>query len=258
MLGAIGGDIIGSYFEIRPVKTTDFPLFTKYSVFTDDTVLTVAIAHAILRGEPYATALKRFGRQYPQAGYGGTFYNWMLSDSYNPYHSWGNGSAMRVSPVAWAFESFEKTLDEARQSAEVTHNHPEGIKGALAVAAAIFMARSGEAKTLIREVISRAYGYDLNRTLDEIRPTYHFDVACQGSVPESIIAFLESDSYEDAVRKAVSLGGDSDTMACIAGAIAEAFYGEIPAEIAREIRSRLPSDLLDIVDEFEEKFPGRC
>ena len=228
MLGAIAGDVIGSVYEGRPIKTVDFPLFQDRSVFTDDTVLTVAIAEAILERGDYATALKLWGRKYPRAGYGGTFYRWMVSDSFEPYNSWGNGSAMRVSPVGFAFASVEEVLAEAERTAAVTHDHPEGIKGAQATALAIFLARSGESKAAIRGEIAGRFAYDLDRTLDEIRPGYRFDVSCQGSVPESILAFLESESFEDAVRKAISLGGDSDTMAAIAGGIAEAFYGGVP------------------------------
>jgi len=250
MLGAIGGDIIGSVYEARPIKTTGFPLFTRRSRFTDDTVLTVAVAHAILEDRGYAESLKTFGRRFPGAGYGGSFARWLLSSDSRPYQSWGNGSAMRVSPVGFAFTTEEEVLSEAARSAEVTHNHPEGIKGAQATALAVFLARTGASRDDIRKAVESRFGYDLHRTLSAIRPGYGFDVSCQGSVPESLIAFLESKSYEDAVRKAVSLGGDSDTMACIAGGIAEAFYGGLPEPIAQEIRARLPEDLLEVVDRF--------
>ena len=251
MLGAVGGDIVGSVYEGRPVKTTAFPLFGRRSRFTDDTVLSAAVAHAILEGVDYAVALKTFGRRYPDAGYGGSFYGWLFSDESRPYNSWGNGSAMRVSPVGFAFDSEADVLEEAERSAAVTHNHPEGIKGAQATALAVFLARKGAGRSEIREAVSRRFGYDLHRTLEAIRPAYRFDVSCRGSVPESIIAFLESESWEDAVRKAVSLGGDSDTMACIAGGIAEAFYGGVPESVAAEIRTRLDGDLLRVIDRFE-------
>jgi len=256
MLGAIAGDIIGSPYEGRgrQIKTTEFPLFQDYSRFTDDTVLTVAVAHAILADVDYGSAIRDFARRYPRAGYGGSFYSWMFSDDSLPYNSWGNGSAMRVSPVGWAFQSVDEVLDQAERSAAVTHNHPEGVKGAQATALAVFLARQGESKQNIKQEIARRFSYDLDRTLDGIRPAYRFDVSCQGSVPESIIAFLESDSFEDAVRKAISLGGDSDTMACIAGSIADAFYGSVPGEIEEEVKPRLPTEFLEITEEFEERF----
>ncbi|MCB9419773.1 MAG: ADP-ribosylglycohydrolase family protein [Ardenticatenaceae bacterium] len=254
MIGAIAGDVIGSVFERRPIKTTDFPLFSPHSRFTDDTVLTVAVAYAILNGIDYGEAIQDFGRRYPNAGYGGSFFNWLLVEERRPYNSWGNGSAMRVSPVGWAFDSLDAVLAEAEKSAAVTHNHPEGIMGAQATAVAIHLARKGHSKTDIKAEISRRFGYDLERTVDGIRPFYHFDVSCQGSVPESIIAFLESDSVEDAIRKAVSLGGDTDTMGCIAGGIAEAFYGQIPPKITSEVRRRLPDEFLTIIDTFQSTF----
>jgi ADP-ribosylglycohydrolase len=256
MLGSIAGDIIGSVYEGwgYRMKSTEFPLFVSSSVFTDDTVLTVATASAILLGSDYGRAYKDFGRRYPDAGYGGTFHEWLRSEEIFPYNSWGNGSAMRVSPVGWAFRTVEEVLQEAHHSAAVTHNHPEGIKGAQATALAVFLARQRASKEQIRREISTRFGYNLDQTLDEIRPAYTFDVSCQGSVPQSIIAFLESQNVEDAIRKAISLGGDTDTMACIAGGIAEAFYQEIPAEIEREVRARLSKELLEIVDVFRERF----
>jgi ADP-ribosylglycohydrolase len=190
MLGAIAGDVIGSVYEGRPIKTTEFPLFQTRSTFTDDTVLTVAVADAILSDSDYATCFKRWGRRYPSAGYGGSFAEWLLSEESRPYDSWGNGAAMRVSPVGLACATPGTVLDEARKTAEVTHNHPEGVKGAQATALAVLLARHGEPKSAIKREIGRRFGYDLNRTLDEIRPEYRFDVSCQGSVPESIIAFL--------------------------------------------------------------------
>jgi len=254
MLGAIAGDVIGSVYETRPIKSAEFPLFSPSAIYTDDTVLTIAAAYAILEKVDYAGAFKSFGLKYPHAGYGASFYHWIFSSDSSPYYSWGNGSAMRVSPVGFAFDSIDEVLREAKQSAEATHNHPEGIKGAQATALAIYFARKGESKEYIRGEISARFAYNLNRTLDEIRPGYRFDVSCQGSVPESIIAFLESRNFEDALRKAVSLGGDSDTMACIAGGIAQAFYKEIPGIIISNVRARLPEEFLLIIDKFSTRF----
>lgn len=249
MLGAIAGDIIGSIYEGNPIKTTDFILFDGKSDYTDDTVLTIAIAYSILKGVDYVTSLKLFGRKYT-AGYGMSFYQWLISSSSEPYNSWGNGSAMRVSPIGFAFNSVDEVLNEAKRSAEVTHNHPEGIKGAQATALAIFLARMEESKKCIRQEISKRFTYDLDRTLNEIRPTYSFQVSCQYSVPESIIAFLESENFEQAIRNAISLGGDSDTMACIAGGIAQAFYKDLPEEIVHNVKQRLPDEFLQIIDKF--------
>ena len=254
MIGAIAGDIIGSVYEGRPVKTKDFPLFRTGCRFTDDSVLTAAIAKAILEGKTYLSAVKEIGRRYPNAGYGGTFILWLFSKSSEPYNSWGNGSSMRVSPVGFVFDSVEQVLDEAAKTAEITHNHPEGIKGAQAVAFTVFLARTGHTKSQIRESIKSRVDYDLNRSVDQIRPGYRFDVSCQGSVPESIIAFLDSTCFEDAIRNAVSLGGDSDTMACIAGAIAEAYYGGVPRLIVEKVRDILTGDLWYITKAFCAKY----
>jgi ADP-ribosylglycohydrolase len=254
MLGAIAGDIIGSVYEGYPIKTTDFPLFSRRSTFTDDTVLTVAVAHAILHDAAYGTAIKAFGRRYPHAGYGGSFYRWLQMEESRAYNSWGNGSAMRVSAVGFAFDRAEDVLREARRSAQVTHNHPEGIKGAQATALAIYLARTGRSRKEVRHEIEARFDYDLGRTLADIRPGYRFDVSCQGSVPESIVAFLESEGVEDAIRKAISLGGDSDTMGCIAGGIAEAYYGGVPPEWVAEVRSRLTEELWAVVEEFYRAF----
>lgn len=250
MIGAIAGDIIGSVFERRNIKTTEFALFNPGSTFTDDTVLTVAVADCIMQGKDYARVLKEYGRRYPHAGYGGSFINWLLSDSLQPYYSYGNGSAMRVSPVGFAFDDLETVLAEAERSAAVTHNHPEGIKGARAVAAAVFLARQDRGKDEIRDYIAGRFGYNLEQTLDRIRSHYRFDVSCQGSVPQAVLAFLESEDYEDAVRKAISIGGDSDTIACIAGGIAQAHYGGVPSFIEAKVRRMLPPDLLAVVDAF--------
>jgi len=254
MIGAIAGDIIGSVYERRQIKTTDFPLFQNHCRFTDDSVLTVAIAKAILEGTSYLSAVKELGRRYPNAGYGGSFFRWLFSESSEPYNSWANGSAMRVSPVGFAFGDAERVLDEAAKTAVITHNHPEGIKGAQAVALSVLLARTGHRKSQIRESVQSRFDYDLDRTVDQIRPAYRFDVSCKGSVPESIIAFLDSTSFEDAVRKAVSLGGDSDTMACMAGAIAEAYYGGVPKDIVEKVRASLTDDLWDITSEFCAKY----
>lgn len=254
MLGAIAGDIIGSVYESSPIKTTEFPLFDRYSRFTDDTVLTIAVAYAILENTDYATSLKYFGRKYPDAGYGMFFYRWMFAPGNKPYNSWGNGSAMRVSPVGFAFNSIEQVLLEAEKSAAVTHNHPEGIKGAQATALAIFLAHTGTSKSKIRQEISTRFSYNLDRTVDEIRPDYSFDVSCQGTVPEAIIAFLESTDFEDAIRNAISLGGDSDTLACITGGIAQAFYKSISNNIVLEVYERLPIEFQSIIDEFNTRY----
>ena len=254
MLGAIAGDIIGSVYEGNPIKSKVFPLFGKVAGYTDDTVLTIAVAQAILKGKSYVRSLKSFGQRFT-AGYGANFYNWLFSPSEEPYNSWGNGSAMRVSPVGFAFNTLDEVMNEAKKSAECTHNHPEGIKGAQATALSIYLARTGESKEGIKKEISQRFHYDLNRTLDEIRPVYYFKIACQDSVPESIIAFLESEDVEDAIRNAISLGGDADTMACIAGGIAEAYYKEIPDHIIEEARQRLPDEFLKIIDSFYETYP---
>lgn len=254
MIGAIAGDIIGSVFEHNPIKTTAFPLFSAHSRFTDDTVLTVAVASSILKSVDYASSLKMLGRNYPFAGYGISFFQWLHSRDSKPYNSWGNGSAMRVSPVGFAFDSIDEVLNEAQKSAEVTHNHPEGIKGAQATALAIFLARTGHSKSDIRAQLINRFGYNLERTLDDIRPGYRFDVSCQGSVPEAIIAFLESNSYESAVRNGISLGGDSDTIGCITGGVAQGYYKKIPDEIILNVRSRLPEEFLRIIDDFNVRF----
>jgi len=254
MIGAIAGDIIGSVYESHCLKTTDFAIFTANSTFTDDTVLTVAVADCILNGKDYATRFKYYANKYPYAGFGGMFFQWAKSDSLEPYNSFGNGSAMRVSPVGFAFDTMKEVLNEAKRSAEVTHNHLEGIKGAQAVAAAIFLARKQESKSKIKDFIENSFGYNLSQTLDEIRPDYCFDETCEGSVPQAIIAFLESDSYEDAVRKAVSLGGDADTLACMAGGIAQAYYNTITGYIIEEVKNRLDSELLKVVEQFNTKY----
>ena len=254
MIGAIAGDIVGSVYESRPIKTKDFPLFGPHSTFTDDSVLTVAIAKAILGGLPYRETVLELGRRYPHAGYGGSFFRWLFSPDPQPYNSWGNGSAMRVSPVGYAFETVDQVLTEARRTAEITHNHPEGIQGAQATALAVFLARGGGSKAEIRKEISGRFGYDLNRSVDGIRPTYHFDVSCRGTVPEAIVSFLDSETYEDAVRNAISLGGDSDTLACITGGIAHAFYGGVPSGIVEKVKQTLHRDLWAVTQAFCRRF----
>jgi ADP-ribosylglycohydrolase len=256
MIGAIAGDIIGSVYEHRPIKTKDFPLFHANCRFTDDSVLTVAVAKAIMEDGDYRKWIQKIGLKYPNAGYGGSFVGWLYSENPVPYDSWGNGSAMRVSPVGFAFDSVNEVLGEAARSAEISHNHPEGIKGAQATALSVFLARTEKDKTLIRKEIASRFGYDLDRTLDQIRPSYGFDISCQGTVPEAIIAFLDSQCYEDAVRNAVSLGGDSDTLACITGGIAEAYYGPVEEAIVMNVKKIFPAELWNITEEFLEGRQG--
>lgn len=254
MLGSIAGDIIGSVYEWNRIKTKDFPLFQPHSVFTDDSVLTIAIAEAIQNQSDYRTTIIQYGRCYPHAGYGSAFQQWLLTTEPEPYESWGNGSAMRVSPVGVAFSDEATVLKESELTAVFTHNHPEGIKGAQATALAVFMAKHGNTKDDIRDAISSRFQYDLSKTIDDIRESYTFQVSCQKSVPEAILAFLDSTSWEDAVRNAISLGGDSDTLACITGGIAEAFYRDIPLYVLREVRSRLTEELWTSSTRFYREF----
>jgi ADP-ribosylglycohydrolase len=254
MIGALAGDIIGSVYEHAPIKSKDFPLFDPQCCFTDDSVLTIAVAKAILEDGDYRRAVWETGRRYPHAGYGASFIHWLHSSDPRPYNSWGNGAAMRVSPVGYAFDTVEAVLREAARTAEISHNHPEGVKGAQATALAVFLARTAKDRSLIRTEITSRFGYDLDRTPNDIRPAYGFDVSCQGTVPEAIVTFLESDSYEDAVRNAISLGGDSDTLACITGGIAEAFYGAVPAFIRNKVREILPVELWEITERFCARF----
>ncbi len=254
MIGAVAGDIIGSVYEASPIKTKQFPLFHPCCRFTDDSVLTIAVAQAILTDGDYRRWIREIGRRYPQAGYGGTFIRWLQSSDPQPYNSWGNGSAMRVSPVGWAFDSIDAVLLEAARTAEISHNHPEGIKGAQAVALAVFLAGRSRDKELIKKELAERFGYDLNRTVETIRPSYAFDISCQGTVPEAVVAFLDADSYEDAVRNAVSLGGDSDTLACITGAIAEAYYGPVDQPILDKVKECLTADLWAIAEQFGGKY----
>jgi len=254
MLGAIAGDVIGSVHEHTETKSTDFDLFTPGCRFTDDTVLTVAVADCLVNGREYVDAFRDYFLAYPNAGYGYRFFHWASSGNRSPYNSWGNGSAMRVAPVGHAFDSLDDVLVHAARSAEVTHNHPEGVRGAQATAAAVFMARSGETKRNMKSSLEDMFGYDLDRRLDDIRPTHQFDESCQGTVPLALIAFLESSGYEDAVRKAVSLGGDADTLACIAGAVAEAHYGGVPPSIAAQTLAMLDDRLRGVVVKFCERY----
>ncbi len=262
MYGAILGDIIGSPYEFdRGNKSKEFPLFSKASEYTDDSVMTVAVADAFLSVSPEAeeTEIKRmlvekmrfFGNLFPDAGYGCMFYNWLWSRHPEPYGSYGNGSAMRVSSAGWLFDDLETTRKMARLSAEVSHNHPEGIKGAESIASAIYLARTGSTKAEIKTYIEENFHYDLSRTCDEIRPAYRHVETCQETVPEAVTAFLEGSSFEDVIRTAVSLGGDCDTLTCIAGAMAEAFYG-VPEELKEACRKRIPEELCSVLLRFDE------
>lgn len=260
LLGAIAGDVMGSVYEFNPIKRTDIELFVEKedhlndSTFTDDTVLTVAIADWLIKRGSLAGIMQDYGRRYPYAGYGGKFFRWLYEKEPQHYNSFGNGSAMRVSPVGWIFDSLEETLEVAKESAEVTHNHPEGIKGAQAIAACIFMARKGMKKEDIKRYVEDTFNYDLDRTCDEIRLTYSHVETCQESTPESIICFLESKDYESAIRLCISLGGDADTMAAMAGSIAEAYYGGVPELIRAKTLKRLPDEFIDVLYNFGEKF----
>ncbi len=260
MYGAILGDMIGAPYEGDLYhKTKDFPLFCEQSLFTDDSVMTIAVAEALMdsRGQnddnvraALMASMRKWGGRYPYLGYGGMFCAWLKSRDPKPYGSFGNGSAMRVSPAGWLFSTLKETRAKARLSAEITHNHPEGIKGAEATASAIFLARTGHSKEEIKEYVIQEFGYDLSRTCDEIRVYYEFDESCQGTVPEAITAFLEGSGFEDVIRTAVSLGGDCDTLTCIAGGMAEAFYG-VPDWLKAECRSLLTLDMLAVLDRFE-------
>ena len=250
IIGAIIGDIVGSRFEWMNNRSTEFDFLTEVNKFTDDTVMTCAVADWLVNDSNLAEELRTWANKYPKAGYGGKFREWVFDKNILPaYNSYGNGSAMRVSPVGFYATSFGEALELAKRSAEVTHNHPEGIKGAQAIASAIFFARAGRTKDEIKEIIEEWFGYDLNRKLDDIRPVYKFDATCQGSVSEAIIAFLESDDYESAIRLAISIGGDSDTIACMTGGIAAAYYG-IPDEIVEKVYRYLKDDVKYSIDVF--------
>lgn len=266
MLGAIIGDIVGSVYEFDNIKHTEFPFYGEESDFTDDTIMTIAVADYLMTPPECHVTLEskivEFAQQYrfPKGGYGGRFSMWLFHPENlfddgrrHPINSWGNGSAMRVSSVGWLYNTLEDVEKVAKETAEITHNHPEGIKGAQATAVAILMARQGSSKEQIRSFIEQRYGYDLHRTCDEIRPTYLFNESCQGTVPEAIIAFLDSRDFEDAIRLAVSLGGDSDTLACITGGIAEAYYREIPDWIRHGAYELLPNHFKQIIAKLYER-----
>ncbi|MGN1262609.1 MAG: ADP-ribosylglycohydrolase family protein [Prevotella sp.] len=257
ILGAVVGDIVGSMYEWNNVKTTEFDLFPKGSKFTDDTIMTLAVALWLIEDnthskETLVDCMVRLGRRYPSAGYGGNFYKWIFSDEHRPYNSWGNGSAMRVSPVGLYADTLDEALFLAELSASVTHNHPEGIKGAQAVAACVFLCRKGKSKEFVKEYVTEHFGYNLDRSIDEIRLDYSYDVSCQGSVPVAIRAFLEGESFVKVLRLAVSVGGDSDTIACIAGSIAACFY-RIPLAMEGKCNDILSEELQDIMSDFLRK-----
>jgi ADP-ribosylglycohydrolase len=254
IIGAIAGDVIGSVFEWNNIKSIDFSLFNEKSTFTDDTVLTIAVADAILNNKNITDTIWNYANKYSGRGYGGFFKKWIKEQHKQPYNSFGNGSAMRVSAVGFAYNTLEETLSYAKETANVTHNHPEGIKGAQAIATSIFLARTGKTKLEIKEYIEQTFNYNLDFTLDDIRPTYKFDVTCQGSVPQAIVAFLESTDYENAIRLAISIGGDSDTIACMTGGIASAFYMEIPDTIITQVLAKLPEEMFQIIEQFNETF----
>ena len=261
LMGAILGDIAGSIFEFDPHKSTDINIQDKRMDYTDDTIMTIAVADWILNDKLHTEKglverMQQWGRRYPHpmGAYGNMFAQWLRTDNPKPYNSWGNGSAMRVSAVGFAFDTLEETMKVAKSCAEVTHNHPEGIKGAQATAAAIFMARTGCTKKEIRRFITDTFGYNLDRSCDDIRPTYGFDGSCQGTVPESIIAFLDSKDYEDALRLCISLGGDADTMGAITGAIAGAYYNKMPDALYEFGMEKLPKDIQNVVGLFNSKY----
>ena len=261
LMGAILGDIAGSIYEFDPHKSTDINLQDNRMDYTDDTIMTIAVADWILNDKLYTKnglveRMQQWGRRYPHpmGAYGNMFAQWLRTDNPKPYNSWGNGSAMRVSAVGFAFDTMEETMNVAKSCAEVTHNHPEGIKGAQATAAAIFMARTGCTKKEIRRFITDTFGYNLDRSCDDIRPTYGFDGSCQGTVPESIIAFLDSKDYEDALRLCISLGGDADTMGAITGAIAGAYYNKMPSALYEFGMEKLPKDMQNVVGLFNSKY----
>ena len=263
MYGAILGDIIGSVYEWHNIKTKDFPLLIRESRYTDDSAMTIAVAEALLdtlgqdraaRRNAVILSMQDWGRRYPDAGYGGRFYDWLYALRPHPYNSWGNGSAMRVSSAGWLYDTLEETLLAAEDTAIVTHSHPEGIKGAKCVASVIFLLRNGKTKEEIREYVEKEY-YSIDWTCDEIRPGYKFDVSCRGTVPVAVTAFLEGKDFEDVIRTAVSLGGDCDTLTCIAGGMAEAMYG-VPEELKAECRKRLEPDMVKVLDRFEEHVRG--
>ena len=251
MLGAIAGDVLGSIHEFNPIKKKKFELLNPNCVFTDDTVMTVAVADSLMNDVPYVESLQTWGNNYPSSGYGGWFNKWIHSEFPKPYNSFGNGSAMRCSSVGWLYDDEDSVLNEAKESAKITHNHPEGIKGAQAVALGVVMGRMGNTKLEIQDRLESLFDYDLSQKLVQIRRNYAHDVTCQGSVPQAIIAFLESEDFEDAIRNAISLGGDADTQACIAGALAEAYYMKIPEQIKQFVLTRITPDILEVLHQLE-------
>lgn len=257
MLGAIVGDTLGSIYEWNNIKTKEFDLLAPTCFFTDDSVLTVALADAILTGREYAHLMRAYRDDYPDAGYGGGFERWATARHPQPYNSWGNGAAMRISPAGYAYDSLEKTLAAAERFTAVTHNHPEGLKGGLSVAGAVFLARHGHSKQQIKAWVVREFGYDLDQRLDDIRPHYNFDESSQGTVPQAFVALLEAVDFEDAIRNAISLGGDSDTLACITGALAEAHFGGVPEPIAQHVLARLSRPLRQVTERFTQTYPVR-
>ena len=260
LYGALGGDLIGSCYEWHNHKSKEFQLVRRCCCFTDDSIMTLATADAILNGTyDYAIKYHTWGNNYPFAGYGGSFVRWLETpiEQIAPYNSWGNGSAMRISPVGFAFDTEAEVLSQAEKSASVTHNHPEGIKGAQAAALAILLARQGLGQSAIKDRIESDFGYDLSRPLDDIRPTYHFDVSCQGTLPVALRAFLEASSYEDAIRNAISVGGDSDTIGAITGGIAIAFFKEMPDTLVEEIERRLLPDMQEVCERFASFYKSK-
>ncbi len=262
MFGAIFGDMVGAPYEFNNIHTEDFPLISRKTEFTDDTVMTVAVADALMETlggtdteirKALVRKMKRYGHAFPDAGYGGMFRKWLFTAMDTPYNSFGNGSAMRVSAAGWMYDTLAETEHAAMLSAAVTHDHPEGIKGAQAVAAAMFLARTGSTKEEIMKYVTDTYGYDLEETVDSIRTWYYFNETCQKTVPQALRVFYESNDYEQTIRKAVSIGGDSDTLACIAGGIAEAFWG-MPEDLKQKCRERLDGRLLKVADDFEKRF----
>lgn len=257
LFGALGGDFVGSIYEFRNIKAKDFPLLDKRCNFTDDSILTLATADAICSNATFSVCYHRWGNRYPSRGYGSSFRSWLAKseEELSPYGSWGNGAAMRVSPIGFAFQEVDDVLDVAKASASATHNHIEGIRGAQAIALAVFLAKQGNDKESIKKEIEHRFDYNLSQSLDSIRPTYCFDVSCQGTVPVAIRAFLESWCYEDAIRNAISVGGDSDTIAAITGGVALAYYKEMPEELIGAIEKKLTADMKIVCDQFARNYP---
>jgi len=256
MLGSIIGDIIGSVYEFHPTKDYNFEAFAEGSTFTDDTVLTIAIADALLNEHSFKDAVYKWARKHPKRGYGRKFWNWMVSKDPQPYNSFGNGSAMRASPIGFMELPLDEKIALAKESAIITHNHPEGVKGAQAIATAIHMALNGQDKMQIKKAIEESYQYDLSRDYQDIKVDYKYDITCPGSVPEAFIAFLESEDYESAIRLAISLGGDADTQACMVGGMAEAYYKELPEEFIHKAMGILPEEMQAIIRNYYKRYPS--